>query len=62
MKIPKKKELSPTEERYRSSHMTLKVTSFGNEAQHQKTLQSILNELELRGYDNELVMTKPINP
>jgi len=51
----KKNPDSPTEERYRTSRLVIEVTSFGTAMQHTKTLSSIRSELELRGYDINIV-------
>lgn len=62
MKKPQKKNNAINEERYRSSHLVFRLTSFGTDPQHQKTIQSVLSELELRGYDVALERVLPVAP
>jgi hypothetical protein len=41
----------------RTSDLVLRVKSFGNAEQHEKTLEKVVYELKLRGFDAELLRT-----
>lgn len=41
----------------RTSDLVIRVKSFGNSAQHEQTMAKAMYELELRGFDAELLKT-----